>query len=344
MVDKAALNAQLPTGRDSASRLARHKIFSRFDPNGNGILSLAEVDNGLKQILQLAGIEDVTPAINRAFHAAREVAPPVADFSNDYVDKNEFRVLLVYLRHYIDLFELFMSMDTSGDRRMRLAEFQAHLPMLKTFGFKQVTAWENDPKKVFQQMDRNGGGVVLFDEFADFALRQVLSDSADDDEADRKDALETLRRGKPNLTTKNLPQMTRDLNFAQAPASARELNANAKKPIYGASPGSQSARADKVDPRAPSGVNKALGDAYTPRTGVFAAAKWDTTYKRNFRVPKENSQGKAEFSPSMMAQGKLAVRSQLDQQMAMYSTGELNQMLEFAGGMQRPAAQTTPRV
>merc|ERR1719478_1404635 len=124
MVDKAALHAQLPIGRDPSSKLARSKLFSRFDPNGNGILSLAEVDKGLKQILQLAGIEDCTPAINRAFHAARDAAPPVASFSNDYIDKNEFRVLLVYLRHYVELFELFSSIDTSGDRRVRLPEFQ----------------------------------------------------------------------------------------------------------------------------------------------------------------------------------------------------------------------------
>merc|ERR1719183_378337 len=110
----------------------------------------------MKQILQLSGIEDCTQAINRAFHAARDIAPPISSFSNDYIDKNEFRVLLVYLRHYIDLFELFSSIDTSGDRRVRVQEFQAHLPLLLKWGLKQAKDWERDPKRAFQQMDRNG--------------------------------------------------------------------------------------------------------------------------------------------------------------------------------------------
>merc|ERR1719230_1538294 len=114
LVDKAALHAQLPIGRDRVSKLTRSKLFSRFDPNGNGILSLAEVDKGLKQILELGGIENCTPAINRAFHAARDIAPPVASFSNDYIDKNEFRVLLVYLTYYLQLWEFFDRIDTSG--------------------------------------------------------------------------------------------------------------------------------------------------------------------------------------------------------------------------------------
>lgn len=205
MVDKNALFAQLPIGRDSASNDARQALFSKFDPNGNGILSLAELDRGLKVVLlQVDGIEDCTPAINRAFHAARDVCPPVAAFSDDYIDKNEFRVLLVYLRHYVELWELFNSIDTSGDRRVRPKEFQAALPLLNKCGLKAATAWEEDPAGAFAQMDKNGGGVVLFDEFADFILRNGLHDLDGDDAEDRKSALEELMQQNPNLTTKDL--------------------------------------------------------------------------------------------------------------------------------------------
>ena len=38
------LPARLPTGRNADGKAARRVLFSRFDPNGNGYLSLAEVD------------------------------------------------------------------------------------------------------------------------------------------------------------------------------------------------------------------------------------------------------------------------------------------------------------
>jgi len=344
MVDKAALHAQLPIGRDHASKLTRHKLFSRFDPNGNGILSLAEVDRGLKVILQVAGIGDCTLAINRAFHAARDVAPPVASFSDDYIDKNEFRVLFVYLRHYVELFEIFSSIDTSGDRRVRLQEFQAALPLLSRWGLKAVAAWERNPRAAFAQMDTNDGGVVLFDEFADFVLRNGLRDLDGDDSQDRKEALEELMQQKPNLTTKNLPQM-RDLNFGQAPATSRDISSqnfrqapatsrdislqSPGKPwhqVTGMNSGAQSARGPPkptMEPM-PMGVNQALGAA-APNTGQ-TLTKWDTTYKRTFKMPADSRSPRG-FVSTMASPGKLAVRSKLDQQMAMYSTGQLRQML-----------------
>ena len=42
-IDWTALNAKLPTGRDNDSKKKRKAMFRQFDPNGNGVLSLAEV-------------------------------------------------------------------------------------------------------------------------------------------------------------------------------------------------------------------------------------------------------------------------------------------------------------
>merc|ERR1719199_1239563 len=85
-IDWQAFDARLPTKTDELSRAARRKLFARFDPNGNGILSLAEVDCGLTKVIQVGGLHECKPAINKAFQAARRLAPPAAAFSDDYID------------------------------------------------------------------------------------------------------------------------------------------------------------------------------------------------------------------------------------------------------------------
>jgi Ca2+-binding EF-hand superfamily protein len=328
MVDKAALNAQLPIGRDPASKQTRSKLFSQFDPNGNGILSLAEVDRGLKQVLHLAGVEECTPAINRAFAAAREIAPPVSSFSNDYIDKNEFRVLFVYLRHYIELWELFCAIDTSHDRRVRLPEFQAAIPKLKQWGIKEASSWQQDAHGAFSLMDKNDGGVVLFDEFADFVLRAGLRDLGGDDFQDRKEALEELKSRKPNLANRDLPQM-------------RELPRQNVQPSYPS--GSLSARsppqARTVQPAGGAHVmgSQAVGQALGALTLDTSSTRWHSTYKRTFRNPPDKASkqhGMAALQMTLpLSSEKSPLREQLHQQMAMYSTGQLQDMLKSAGGM-----------
>ena len=43
--------ATLPTGKSEADEAARKKLFSQFDGNSNGYLSLAEIDGGLRHVL-----------------------------------------------------------------------------------------------------------------------------------------------------------------------------------------------------------------------------------------------------------------------------------------------------
>ena len=42
-------------------------MFNLFDPNGNGYLSLAEVDKGIRDILQIDALFDAKKVIMRAF-------------------------------------------------------------------------------------------------------------------------------------------------------------------------------------------------------------------------------------------------------------------------------------
>ena len=187
-----AIRARLPPTdkKDPASVARRHEIFKLFDPNGNGILSLAEVDKGCRDVLQLYEVFDCKPVIMRAFQAAKSANDKknkAGSHRPDFIEFNEFRLLSVYLRQYFELWQMFDEIDSSDDRRITPNEFRRAAPRLTAWGIK-VT----DPDASFREIDTNGGGVILFDEFADWALRKGL-DLEDDDNFDDP-ALATLRK------------------------------------------------------------------------------------------------------------------------------------------------------
>ncbi|KAL1503522.1 hypothetical protein AB1Y20_012002 [Prymnesium parvum] len=163
------LALQLPTDLSMQSRVARRKLFGTFDVNGNGFLSLAEVDRGVLQALRTTSLAERKPVIARAFHAAKAACPSRSALGDDFVEEGaEFRLLLLYLRRYFELHLMFAALDTSGDRRLDREEVLAAAPLLQRWG---VAAAEAD---VFDAMDADGHGRVLFDEFAHWALAQHL--------------------------------------------------------------------------------------------------------------------------------------------------------------------------
>lgn len=60
------------------------------------------------------------------------------------MEKCEFRLLLVYLRQYFELFVMFNRIDTSdpvyNDQRIDLNEFKAAVPLFKVWGY-EVPYW-----------------------------------------------------------------------------------------------------------------------------------------------------------------------------------------------------------
>ena len=151
------LAQKLPAGNSDKDATARKILFNTFDPNGNGYLSLAEVDKGLIVKFQLVGGDEFAtkrckPAINRAFHAAKGINGD-GGTGGDYVTKQEFRLLLVYLQRYFELLAVFDEVDTSDDRRVDATEFQKALPKLAEWGVKVA-----DPAAEFAAIDENGGG------------------------------------------------------------------------------------------------------------------------------------------------------------------------------------------
>ena len=175
------LRESLPIEKTAEGLQKRKELWKAMDVNGNGIMSLAEVDKGLRDNIKLDSLFDSKPVIIRAFNAAKDKGKHVSKYSADYVEKNEFRYLLVYLRQFAEYFVMFNRLDTGHDKKISFQEFERGLDECKKWGLKV-----EDARTTFDEIDTNHGGSILFIEFADFAMKNHL-DLEDDDDMDMDD-------------------------------------------------------------------------------------------------------------------------------------------------------------
>jgi hypothetical protein len=119
-------------------------MFKEFDPNGNGYLSLAEIDKAVRDVLQLDGLFECKKPIMRAFQVAKNCVKSKSKVGDDYIEWLEFRYFLLYLRQYFEYWVMFTKIDTSGDKRVELGEFEKAVPMMEAWGVKIP-----DPKAIF---------------------------------------------------------------------------------------------------------------------------------------------------------------------------------------------------
>merc|ERR1719171_2602657 len=180
-LDWAAIHKKLPYEKTPEAKAQRRKLWRAIDMNGNGYASLAEIDRGIQDVLRVEEIFNAKPAIMRAFKAAKNYGgrDQKGTHGYDYVQWREFRVLLQFLRHYFELWVMFETIDTEFDRRINLQEFTAAAPRLSSWGL--VIAQGNEAA-TFRQIDRNGGGQVLFIEFCEWAIVHKLDLGEDDND------------------------------------------------------------------------------------------------------------------------------------------------------------------
>eukprot|EP00744_Colponema_vietnamica_P001639 GILI01002695.1.p1 GENE.GILI01002695.1~~GILI01002695.1.p1 ORF type:complete len:227 (+),score=74.22 GILI01002695.1:45-683(+) len=169
--DKWAEMNRLPRTRSEEDVQERKKLFNGWDPNGNGLLSLAEIDKGCREMGMAELTPNLSPILMRAYMKARDIGTKNGDAQDrpDFVNRAEFRLLLVYIYDYFELNVAFDEIDTSDDRRVTIDEFKKAVPKLQQWGISI-----SDPEAEFKQIDKNGGGVVLFDEFSEWAIAKHL--------------------------------------------------------------------------------------------------------------------------------------------------------------------------
>ena len=170
------INNKLPTGKDPESKTRRLKLFRAFD-NGNGVLSLQEVDKAIRDVLEIDEIFNAKPAIKRAFEIAKNKFPSQRSHGDDYIELREFKFFLLSLRQYFEYWVAFCRADTSGDHRISLDEFLSVR--------EKIELWVGeigDMEAEFKAIDKDGSGTIAFDEFCDWAIMKNLDLEDDDDD------------------------------------------------------------------------------------------------------------------------------------------------------------------
>merc|ERR1712070_1330364 len=138
-------------------------------------MSLAEVDKGLRDNIAIDSLFDAKPVIIRAFNAAKDKGKHFSKYSADYVEKNEFIYLLIFLRQYAEYFVMFNRMNDDTDmtggahKKITFEEFNNSLSQLKDWGVNV-----EDPEATFAEIDTNNSGNIMFEEFSNWAIKKQL--------------------------------------------------------------------------------------------------------------------------------------------------------------------------
>ncbi|CAJ1353909.1 unnamed protein product [Effrenium voratum] len=130
-------------------------LWRLLDFNGNGIVSLAEID---RLVVDQYPLLNHKPALMRAYQ--KTISKPGGGDGDAWVEKKEFKTLLVNLFYFNKISWIFeQGAGIDMDRRMTLEDFRRVLVLC---GCSMTDA---EAKKQFEAMDRNHGGLVLLDEF-----------------------------------------------------------------------------------------------------------------------------------------------------------------------------------
>jgi len=145
-----------------------HKLWRCLDFNGNNIVSLAEID---KMVVENYSLLNHKPALMRAYKKT------IKDGNgDDWVQKKEFKMLLGNLFYFNKIYWIFDQAD-GDDRRLTFQEFQKCLTICGT------KMGEAEAKREFARVDKNGGGIILFDEFCAYIVSkhcpECMSDLVD---------------------------------------------------------------------------------------------------------------------------------------------------------------------
>lgn len=184
-IDWEAVYARLPTETTAEDKARRRELFQQMSVHGGKRISIEEMQRGIVELLQLEGTIDVAPVVSRAVQSTRKLREKRGKeaAAAGVVDRCDFRALLVYLRQFLDYWRMFDAVDLNNDRQITEAEFELALPMLEKWGV-QI----DDPAAAFREVDENGGGLVLFAEFCDWAHEKSLAidrqSSSDEDEGE----------------------------------------------------------------------------------------------------------------------------------------------------------------
>jgi len=181
------------------------KAWHSIDYNGNGRVSLAEID---KWVVEQFVQANNKPALMRAYKAS------IINEKDGYVHKHDFPVLLRNVVYFNKLWSVFGGIDTDGDRRLTYDEFTKGLALLGLGGYGK------DAHNIFNQLDTNRGGIILFDEFCKWvASVQCPVDAKVYDPT----TMQSPMKATPRAPASNLGQAGRSLMTPRGVPVARQI-------------------------------------------------------------------------------------------------------------------------
>jgi len=161
-------------------------MWHTLDFNGNGIVSLAEID---KWVVENYPLLNHKPALMRCY----KCTIVNGSHHDDWVHARDFKKFIVNLFYFNKLYWLF-DQANGDDRRMTFQEFKMCLTLCSC----QLS--DAEAQRDFQSCDKNGGGMILFDEFCHYfaqkACPQGMTEMVDDgfDRARYDGTSSTVRR------------------------------------------------------------------------------------------------------------------------------------------------------
>ncbi|UJR09384.1 hypothetical protein I4U23_013627 [Adineta vaga] len=135
------------------------ELFRKFD-NGNGHLSLAEIDRAILDFYPQFGTN--RKAILRAYKAADTSG-------NGFVELREFEKIVQLLKQYNEISKVFEELDTNDDHRISFQEFKKGFELLG-----EDNSDEEGLKQEFDSIDSNDGNYILFDEFCMYMANRQM--------------------------------------------------------------------------------------------------------------------------------------------------------------------------
>lgn len=155
------------------------QLWKRMDFNGNGVISLAEIDKCVIEMVNGKSWPEYLnskPALMRAYQKTTKLDSQEGDaedkgHAEDYVVKTDFSDLLLNLFWFAKLWQIFELVDAGHDRRVDVGEFTAGLSYL---GLNLSGA---EAQEEFNKLDENKGGQVLFVEFCAYVRTRMHPES-----------------------------------------------------------------------------------------------------------------------------------------------------------------------
>jgi len=144
-------------------------LWKRLDFNGNGIVSLAEID---KLCVEKYPLLNHKPALMRAYKMT--ISKQGGGDGDSWVERKEFKALLANLFYFNKIFWVFDQVDNDHDRRLTFQEFKQVLTLCG------APMSEQQARSEFHKVDRNGGGIILFDEFCKYFTQAMCPQSMTD--------------------------------------------------------------------------------------------------------------------------------------------------------------------